>query len=273
MRPEDGFPFRKVARALVPKVVVARRPFAEKRLRSPLSCSGKPLNTCSLHLELGSPNLFRMRSKNEVISALCNPGIIAVVRARSADQVIPLASALLEGGILAIEITMTTPDAIDAIRQASAKFGNKALIGVGTVLNAATAREAIAAGAEFVVSPITKAEIAAAANKADRPVMLGAYTPTEAQAAFEAGADFIKLFPAETLGPAYIKSIHAPLPHLKIVPTGGATLDNIGDWFKAGCPAVGVGSSLISAKILETNNWPELARIADQFVHAASAGR
>ena len=103
--------------------------------------------------------------------------------------------------------------------------------------------------------------------------MLGAYSPTEAQAAFEGGADFVKLFPAETLGPAYIKAIRAPLPHLKIVPTGGVTLENIGDWFKAGCSAVGVGSSLISSKILESNNWPELASLSAQFVKAARASR
>ena|SRR5436190_9587691 len=204
---------------------------------------------------------------------LCYPGVIAVVRARSLEQVIPLASALIEAGLIAIEITMTTPSAIMAIREASSKFGKDALIGVGTVLNAATATQAIEAGAEFVVSPITRVEIAKAANQQERPVMLGAYTPTEAQAAYEAGADFIKLFPAETLGPAYIKSIRAPLPHLKIVPTGGVTLENIGDWYKAGCPAVGVGSSLISAKVLETNNWTELARSATEFVKVAKAVR
>jgi 2-dehydro-3-deoxyphosphogluconate aldolase/(4S)-4-hydroxy-2-oxoglutarate aldolase len=214
-----------------------------------------------------------MRAKDEIISTLCNPGIIAVVRARSAEQVIPLATALLDGGVIAIEVTMTTPNAIAAIRDASAKLGKNALIGVGTVLNARTAAEAMDAGAEFVVSPVTREEIAKEANQRGRPVMLGAYTPTEAQAAYEAGADFIKIFPAEGLGPAYIKAIRAPLPHLRIVPTGGVALDNIGEWFKAGCPAVGAGSSLISPKILESNDWPELTRIAAEFVKAAKAAR
>jgi len=214
-----------------------------------------------------------VRTKDEIIRLLCNPGIIAVVRARSADQVIPLAEALIQGGITAIEVTMTTPNAIPAISSASDRFGKDVLIGVGTVLDASTARAAIQAGAEFVVSPIIRNEIAAEARSLEKPVMLGAYSPTEAQAAFEGGADFVKLFPAETLGPAYIKAIRAPLPHLKIVPTGGVTLENIGDWFKAGCSAVGVGSSLISSKILETNNWPELASLSAQFVKAARASR
>ena len=135
-----------------------------------------------------------MRSKSEVISLLSTPGIIAVVRARAAEQVLPLASALLEAGIIAVEITMTTPNAIAAIRTTARELGSRALIGVGTVLNGDTAAQAMDAGAEFVVSPITRAEIAKAAQAADRPVMLGAYTPTEAQTAFEMGADFIKPF-------------------------------------------------------------------------------
>ena len=210
-----------------------------------------------------------MRSKSEVISLLSNPGIIAVVRARAAEQVLPLASALLEAGIIAVEITMTTPNAIAAIRTTARELGSRALIGVGTVLNGDTAAQAMDAGAEFVVSPITRAEIAKAAQAADRPVMLGAYTPTEAQTAFEMGADFIKLFPADGLGLPYIKALRAPLPHLKIVPTGGVTLENIGSFLAAGCPAVGVGSSLLSAKVLETNDWSELRRVAATFVEAA----
>ena len=210
-----------------------------------------------------------MRSKAEIIDALLKPGIVAVVRALSADQVIPLSEALIAGGIRAIEITMTTPDAIDAISHAARHFGSNALMGVGTVLNADTARKAIAAGAEFVVSPITRPEIAKAAAEQDRPVMLGAFTPTEAQLAHESGADFIKLFPADTLGLAYIKAIRAPLPHLKIVPTGGITIENIAEFFKAGCPAVGVGSSLISRETLQKNDWTTLKKTAAAFVSAA----
>lgn len=210
-----------------------------------------------------------MRSKSEIISRLLDPGIIAVVRAKSREQVLPLTEALLAGGVVAIEITMTTPQAIDAIAEASQKFGASALLGVGTVLDAATCRQAIAAGAEFIVSPITRPEIAKVANAADRPVMLGAYTATEAQLAYESGADFIKIFPADGLGPGYIKSLRAPLPHLRIVPTGGVDLNNVADFLKAGCVALGVGSSLLSAQILRDNDWPALTRLAAEFVKAA----
>jgi 2-dehydro-3-deoxyphosphogluconate aldolase / (4S)-4-hydroxy-2-oxoglutarate aldolase len=211
-----------------------------------------------------------MRAKAATIEALLKPGIVAVVRALSAEQVIPLAEALVAGGIHAVEITMTTPDAIEAIRHACKHFGDRALIGVGTVLNAATAREAIAAGAEFVVSPIARPEIAQAAAAAQRPVMLGAYTPTEAQLVHESGADFVKLFPADTLGIAYIKALRAPLPHLKIVPTGGVTIENIAEFFQAGCVAVGAGSSLISREILQQNDWKQLKERAEKFVRAAA---
>jgi 2-dehydro-3-deoxyphosphogluconate aldolase/(4S)-4-hydroxy-2-oxoglutarate aldolase len=212
-----------------------------------------------------------MRSKSEIISRLLDPGIIAVVRGKSPDQILPLSEALLAGGVIAIEITMTTPKAIEAIREASQKFGARALIGVGTVLDAQTCRQAIAAGAEFVVSPITRPEIAKAAHAANKPVMLGAYTPTEAQTAYEAGSDFIKIFPADGLGPNYIKAIHAPLPHLRIVPTGGVHLHNVPDFLKAGCAALGVGSSLVTSQILRDSDWPALTKLAAEFVAAAKS--
>jgi 2-dehydro-3-deoxyphosphogluconate aldolase/(4S)-4-hydroxy-2-oxoglutarate aldolase len=212
-----------------------------------------------------------MPEKNKICERLERPGIIAVVRAKSASQVLPLTEALVRGGIIAIEITMTTPNALAAIRAAAREFGSQALIGVGTVLDAETTRAAIDAGAQFVVSPITKPEIAAAAHQQERPCMLGAYSPTEAQLAHESGADYVKLFPAENLGPAYIKALRAPLPHLKIVPTGGVDLTNIAAFFQAGCAAVGVGSSLLSPKLLEAQNWPELTNLARQFAAAGQA--
>jgi len=214
-----------------------------------------------------------MRTQSDIIAALKNPGIIAVVRAEKQEQVLPLSEALLAGGVIAIEITMTTPNAIAAIREASAKLGDRALIGVGTVLDVDTCKRAIEAGAQFVVTPIMRPAIAEAAHALNKPVMLGAYTPTEAQLAHEAGADFIKIFPAEGLGPNYIKSLRAPLPHLNIVPTGGVDLHNVGDFLKAGCAALGVGSSLVSKKILQEANWPELTRLAKAFVAAAKAAR
>lgn len=214
-----------------------------------------------------------MRTKEQIFTYIESPGVVAVVRAKSAEQVLPLSEALLEAGFRAIEITMTTPNALEGIRQASSRFASDASIGVGTILNAETARRAIDAGAEFIVSPITKAEIAQVAGAAARPVMLGAYTATEAQAAFDAGTDYVKLFPADSLGPGYIKALRAPLPHLRIVPTGGVSLENIFDFFAAGCPAVGLGSSLISKEVLEKNDWATLRKVAAQFVGAAQLSR
>ncbi len=213
------------------------------------------------------------RTKAQIISALTNPGIIAVVRAQKAEQVIPLSEALLAGGVIAIEITMTTPNAIEAIREAREKLGTRALIGVGTVLDEATCREALGVGAEFVVTPISRPQFVSMAHEAGRPIMLGAYTPTEAQTAHEAGADFVKIFPADTLGPGYMKAIRAPLPHLRIVPTGGVDVGNVADFLKAGCAALGVGSSLVSAKILQEANWAELTRRAQQFVAATKSAQ
>jgi len=212
-----------------------------------------------------------MRPRAEISSLLTDPGIIAVIRTDKPEQVPPVCEALLAGGVVALEITLTVPNALTAIREAVQRIGSRGVIGAGTVLNAEACRSAIAAGAEFVVSPITKLEIVTAAHAADRPVMLGAYTPTEAQSAHEAGADFIKIFPADKLGPGYIRNIRAPLSHLRIVPTGGVDLQTAADFLKAGCAALGVGSSLLSAEILRTANWPELTRLAKAFVEIARA--
>ena len=214
-----------------------------------------------------------MRIRSEIISLLTQPGIIAVVRAQRLTQVVPMVEALVAGGVVATEITMTTPKALAAIREAREKIGSRSLIGVGTVLDAKTCRAAIEAGAEFVVSPICRVELVAIARAAGRPIMLGAYTPTEAQTAHEAGADFVKIFPADRLGPGYIKAIRTPLPHLQIVPTGGVDVHNVADFFKAGCAAVGVGSNLVSGQILQEGDWPELTRRAQEFVKAAGQGR
>jgi 2-dehydro-3-deoxyphosphogluconate aldolase/(4S)-4-hydroxy-2-oxoglutarate aldolase len=214
-----------------------------------------------------------MRTREQICAALIDPGIVAVVRARSAEQVIPLSEALLAGGVIAIEITMTTPNAINAIRAAKGHFGERALIGVGTVLDKDTCRAAIEAGAEFVVTPVCRTEFVEIAHAAQRPIMLGAYTPTEAQTAHEAGSDFIKIFPADTLGPSYIKALRAPLPHLRIVPTGGVDVHNVADFLKAGCAALGTGGSLVSSKILETNDWEALTKKAKEFVAAVRVAR
>src|SRR5437899_6768328 len=198
---------------------------------------------------------MQTRSRAEIVSRLVTPGIIAIFRTDRMEPVLPACEALIAGGIVALEITLTVPHALAAIREAREKFDSQAVIGAGTVLNAETCRAAIKAGAEFVVSPIVRAQVVAAAHDLDRPVMLGAYTPTEAQLAHEAGADFIKIFPADSLGPNYIRALRAPLPHLRIIPTGIAKAEDVTDFIKAGCAGVGLGSLLVSHEILRTNNW------------------
>jgi len=200
-------------------------------------------------------------------------GIVAVVRTPTFDLVAPVVEALVRGGVLAVEVTMTVPDALRALREVDGRFGKSILLGAGTILNAPQCKAAIEAGAQYVISPIAKLEIIEAAHALDKPVMLGAYTPTEAQLAHEAGADFIKIFPADKLGPGYIKNIRAPLPHLRIVPTGGVDLQTAPEFLKAGCAALGVGSSLLTAEILKTKNWPELTRLAAQFVEVVARAR
>ena len=214
-----------------------------------------------------------MRSRSEIVTALADPGVIAIIRTQSAEAVAPVVEALMAGGLNAIEITMTVPGAIEIIRQTREKFGEKILLGAGTILDVKTCQAVIEAGAEYIITPITRVELVAAAHALDKPICLGAFTPTEAQTAHEAGADFVKIFPADGLGPNYIKNLKAPLPHLKIIPTGGVTPQNVGDWIRAGATAVGVGSALVSAQALKEKNWPELTRLATAMVKAAREAR
>jgi 2-dehydro-3-deoxyphosphogluconate aldolase/(4S)-4-hydroxy-2-oxoglutarate aldolase len=214
-----------------------------------------------------------MLSRSEISSRITELGIVAVIRTPTFDLVQPVCEALVEAGVVALEVTLTVPDALRALREVSDRFGTRVLLGAGTVLNAQQCRDAIHAGACYIISPIMKLEIAEAAHALDKPVMLGAYTPTEAQLAHEAGADFIKIFPADKLGPGYIKNIRAPLPHLRIVPTGGVDLQTAPEFLKAGCAALGVGSSLLSAEILKTKNWTELTRLAREFVQVVRVTR
>jgi len=214
-----------------------------------------------------------MLSRSEISSRIAELGIVAVIRTSTFDLVQPVCDALVEGGIVALEITFTVPDAPRALREMNERFGTRVLLGAGTILNTRQCAEAIDAGAQYIVTPITKLEIIEAAHSRNKPVMLGAYTPTEAQLAHEAGADFIKIFPADKLGPGYIKNLRAPLPHLRIVPTGGVDLQTAPEFLKAGCAALAVGSSLLSAEILKTKNWRELTRLAGEFVRVVQAAR
>ena len=212
-----------------------------------------------------------MPTRAQTAQRLVDPGIIAVVRVPNYAQVLPLSRALVEGGVRAVEITLTTPRALEAIRLLRRELDPSILVGAGTVVSARDALAVLEAGAEFLISPITRPEIVPVAHDAGCPVLLGAYTPTEAQTAHEAGADFIKLFPATTLGPDYIKNLLAPLPHLKIVPTGGVDLQTAAAFLQAGCAALGVGSSLLTKDILRNENWPELTRLAQAYVQIAQA--
>ena len=208
-----------------------------------------------------------------ITQRLIEPGIIAIIRADSSDQLLAAVEALATGGVTAIEVTMTTPNALEVIRDASERFGDRILMGVGTVLNEEMCVSAILAGAQFVVTPVTKLEIIHASHRYNRPVVSGAYTPTECLFAHESGADFVKLFPAEQFGPAYIKSLRAPLPMLRIIPTGGVTPESAAAFLDAGCVALGAGSSLVSKEILKTRDWPALTARAEKFVQAIREAR
>ena len=168
---------------------------------------------------------------------------------------------------------MTVPNAISVIKESVKKLGDHMLIGVGSVLNAETAKEAIDAGANYVVSPIFKKEIIEVAHKNDVPALPGCFTPSEIQTAFESGADIIKIFPADVLGMAFFKSILAPMPHLKLMPTGGVTLTNAGDWIKAGVCAVGIGTALLDKNAIAQENYKLLTNNAQLIMANIEAAK
>ena len=211
--------------------------------------------------------------KLELVRRLADPGVIAILRTENADKLLDAIHALVAGGIHAIEVTMTTPGALKVIRDARSALGEKIVMGVGSVLDSETARQAMLEGAQFVVTPVVRPSVIEICHRYGVPVASGAMTPTEAFTAHELGSDFVKIFPAENLGPAYIKSILAPLPMLQLIPTGGVTPQNLPDYFKAGAAAVGAGSTLLTKKILDTENWSALSLRASEFVTAAWKAR
>jgi 2-dehydro-3-deoxyphosphogluconate aldolase / (4S)-4-hydroxy-2-oxoglutarate aldolase len=213
------------------------------------------------------------RSKEQLFAAIVGSGVVAVMRAPSAEILQDIAQALLEGGVPAIEVTMTTPRAIDAIEKLADRFGDQAIVGVGTVLDAATARDAIAAGAQFVVSPTLCPEVIQTTRRYGRISVPGAFTPTEILAAWTAGADLVKVFPATKLGPEYLKDILAPLPMLRLTPTGGVDVRNVGDWIRAGASCVGAGAALVSREAMAKKDWTAITASARAFVEAIRAAR
>jgi 2-dehydro-3-deoxyphosphogluconate aldolase/(4S)-4-hydroxy-2-oxoglutarate aldolase len=214
-----------------------------------------------------------MATKDQNLKKVADAGVVAVIRANSKDQLIGITEALLAGGVPAIEVTMSTPKAIAGIEMLADRFGDIAVIGVGTVIDAATAQDAIAAGAQFVVSPVFDEEIVATARRYGKIVIPGAFTPTEILRAWSAGADVVKVFPSTGLGPQYFKDILAPLPQLRLTPTGGVDLKNVGEWIKAGAVFVGAGSSLVSKDALSKNDWTSITTNAKAFVEAIRAAR
>jgi 2-dehydro-3-deoxyphosphogluconate aldolase/(4S)-4-hydroxy-2-oxoglutarate aldolase len=211
--------------------------------------------------------------KEIAFQRLSECGVVAVIRAQSEAQLQDIAKALVEGGVIGIEVTMSTPKAIAGIEKLADSFGDKAIVGVGTILEPATCADAIHAGAQFVVSPVLNPAIIETTRKLGKISIPGAYTPTEILTAWSAGADVVKVFPATTLGPGYLKDLLAPMPFLKLTPTGGVDLKTCGDWIKAGAVAVGAGSSLVSKDALAKGDWAGIAATAKQFVEAVKAAR
>jgi 2-dehydro-3-deoxyphosphogluconate aldolase / (4S)-4-hydroxy-2-oxoglutarate aldolase len=183
---------------------------------------------------------------------------VAVIRVKEPDKLKKVIEAIHAGGVSVAEITMTVPNAIQLIERMNEELDDEIIIGVGSVLNAAVAEKAIKAGARYVVSPILKKEIIDTAHKFNVPAMPGCFTPTEIQYAFELGADVIKVFPADVVGMEFFKAILAPMPHLKLMPTGGVTLTNAGKWLNAGACAVGIGSALLEKDAIKSENYSKL---------------
>jgi 2-dehydro-3-deoxyphosphogluconate aldolase/(4S)-4-hydroxy-2-oxoglutarate aldolase len=203
-----------------------------------------------------------------VLESIQATKIVAIVRMEHYAQARKIALALLAGGISLIEFTLTGKGALQAIEAAREACGDAAAIGVGTVLDPRMATEAIAAGAQFVVTPVTRVEIIEACRIADVPIFCGAFTPTEALTAHEAGAEFIKIFPARLGGPQYIRDLLAPLPQLRLVPTGGISLENARAYTEAGAVAVGVGGNLVPARAVTSGDWEQITAKARSYVEA-----
>jgi len=210
-----------------------------------------------------------MRSHFEILQHLLSKKVIAIVRLDSGEKLIQVAEALKKGGISVIEFTCSTPNALDMVKEASARFGEDVLLGAGTVLDTETARAAILAGAEFIVTPTINLETITMCKRYGKPVMAGAMTPTEMMTVWEAGADLIKVFPVSNIGgPNYIKAVLAPLPQLRLVPTGGVNVDNAAQHLKMGAVAVAVGGNLVNKKAVANGNWDAITAEAEQLVTA-----
>src|SRR5712671_3959458 len=200
-------------------------------------------------------------------------GVVAVIRLRDPARLRAVVDAMAEGGVRALEVTMTVPRAVELIRELAPTLPEGFLLGAGTVTDAATARAVIDAGASFVVGPVFRPDVIAACHERDVPAMPGCFSPTEILAAHECGADIVKVFPATMLGPQFIKDVRAPLPQVKLMPTGGVTLDNAGDWIRAGAVAVGLGSALLDGKAIDSGRFDVIRANARTVVANVTAAR
>jgi 2-dehydro-3-deoxyphosphogluconate aldolase/(4S)-4-hydroxy-2-oxoglutarate aldolase len=212
--------------------------------------------------------------RDKTVATLREVGIIPIIRAASADVAVAVVEAILRAGISVAEITMTVPNALDAMATVAKRFAGKVLLGAGTVTDAETARRAVDAGAQFVVTPCLVPEVIEAAHRADVAVLPGALTPGEIFEAFRLGGDLIKIFPIQSLGgAAYLRALRGPFPHIPLVPTGGVTLDNIDEMFQARAAAVGVGNQMIPKEALARRDYAEISSLARQFLYAAREAR
>ena len=204
-------------------------------------------------------------SKEDQLRQVLECGIVAVVRSQDSQQLVEVVRALADGGVTVAEITMTVPNALDVIKQARAALGNRVLLGAGTILDPETARAAILAGAEYIVSPTLNLEVIRLCQRYDKLVMPGAFTPTEILAAWEAGADIVKVFPAEVVGPAFFKAIKGPLPQIRVMPTGGVDLTTAATFLKAGACCLGIGSQLVEPAAVAARDFKRIRELAQHY--------
>ena len=214
-----------------------------------------------------------MTGRRSTVAALERHGVVAVIRLRDAAKLRAVVDALASGGVRALEVTMTVPGAVALLRELSKALPGDVLLGAGTVTDAATAHAVIDAGAQFVVGPVFRQDVLHAGHERDIVVIPGCFSPTEILNAHDAGADIVKVFPATMLGPQYIKDVRAPLPHVKLMPTGGVTPANAGDWIRAGAVAVGIGSALVDAAAIERGDWAAITDRARAAIAAVESAR
>ena len=205
-------------------------------------------------------------SRDLTLKRILDCGVIAVVRAESGSELVPVVEALADGGVIAVEITFTVPNAIEVISQVRKTLGDRVVLGAGTVLDPETARAALLAGAEYIVSPALNVDVIRLCRRYDKVVMPGAFTPTEIVAAWEAGADVVKVFPADVGGPAYLKALRGPLPQIRLMPTGGVDLDTAAAFLKAGACCLGVGGSLVEPQAVASRDFDRIRSLAKQYV-------